>query len=160
MVFYVGNMIKELNNPTVIVVTDRNDLDNQLFETFAKCSDFLRQTPIQIESRRDLKAQLDGKVAGGIIFTTLQKFEEETGLLSERKDILVVADEAHRSHYGIDAVMKFDMAKFEAVKNMVLQNIYMMHCQMQPILDLLELLLKQKIIQQQMCLEKLLMCMI
>lgn len=116
MVFYVGNMIKELNNPTVIVVTDRNDLDNQLFETFAKCSDFLRQTPIQIESRSDLKAQLDGKVAGGIIFTTLQKFEEETGLLSERKDILVIADEAHRSHYGIDAVMKFDMAKFEAVK--------------------------------------------
>ena len=81
-----------------------------------KRQDFLRQTPIQIESRSDLKAQLDGKVAGGIIFTTLQKFEEETGLLSERKDILVIADEAHRSHYGIDAVMKFDMAKFEAVK--------------------------------------------
>ena len=116
MVFYVGNMIKELNNPTIVVVTDRNDLDNQLFRTFSKCSDFLRQSPEQIESRQDLKKRLEARIAGGIIFTTLQKFEEETGLLSERNDILVIADEAHRSHYGIDAVMKFDMSKFEAVK--------------------------------------------
>ena len=116
MVFYVGNMIKKLDNPTVIVITDRNDLDNQLFETFSKCNDFLRQTSIQIESRKDLKDQLEGKEVGGIIFTTLQKFEEETGLLSERKDILVIADEAHRSHYGIDAVMKFDVDKLTAYK--------------------------------------------
>lgn len=116
MVFYVGNMIKELNNPTIVVVTDRNDLDNQLFTTFSKCSDYLRQTPEQIESREDLKKRLEARIAGGIIFTTLQKFEEETGLLSEREDILVIADEAHRSHYSVDAVMKFDIEKLEAVK--------------------------------------------
>lgn len=116
MVFYVGNMIKELNNPTILIVTDRNDLDNQLFETFAKCSDYLRQDPIQIESRMDLKERLENRVAGGIIFTTLQKFEEETGLLSERDDILVIADEAHRSHYGIDAIMKFDVESATAYK--------------------------------------------
>ena len=116
MVFYVGNMIKKLNNPTIVVVTDRNDLDNQLFETFAKCNEFLRQNPVQIESREDLKKRLEARIAGGIMFTTLQKFEEETGLLSERKDILVIADEAHRSHYGIDAVMKFDMEKLTAYK--------------------------------------------
>lgn len=116
MVFYTGNMIKELNNPTIVIVTDRNDLDNQLFETFAKCSDYLRQEPIQIESREDLKKRLEVRIAGGIIFTTIQKFEEETGLLSERNDILVIADEAHRSHYGIDAVMKFDMEKLTAYK--------------------------------------------
>lgn len=116
MVFYVANMIKELNNPTIVVITDRNDLDNQLFTAFSKCSDYLRQIPEQIESREDLKKRLESRIAGGIIFTTLQKFEEETGLLSEREDILVIADEAHRSHYGIDAIMKFDMNKFEAVK--------------------------------------------
>ena len=116
MVFYVGNMIKSLNNPTIVVVTDRNDLDNQLFKSFAKCEDYLRQAPIQIESREDLKAKLEERVAGGIIFTTIQKFEEETGLLSERDDILVIADEAHRSHYGIDAVMKFDMDNLTAYK--------------------------------------------
>lgn len=116
MVFYVGNMIKKLSNPTIVVVTDRNDLDNQLFETFSKCYDFLRQNPEQVESREDLKVRLEGKVAGGIIFTTLQKFEEETGLLSERKDVLVIVDEAHRSHYGIDAIMKFDAEKMSAYK--------------------------------------------
>ena len=116
MVFYTGNMIKELSNPTIVIVTDRNDLDNQLFETFTKCSDYLRQEPIQIESREDLKKRLEERIAGGIIFTTIQKFEEETGLLSERNDILVIADEAHRSHYGIDAVMKFDMEKLTAYK--------------------------------------------
>lgn len=116
MVFYAGNMIKKLHNPTILVVTDRNDLDNQLFETFIKCGDYLKQTPIQIESRKDLKIKLEDRVTGGIIFTTLQKFEEETGLLSAREDILVIADEAHRSHYGIDAVMKFDMEKMTAYK--------------------------------------------
>lgn len=116
MVFYVGNMIKNLNNPTIVVVTDRNDLDNQLFKTFAKCSDYLRQDSIQIERREDLRKRLEDRVAGGIIFTTLQKFEEETGLLSERDDILVIADEAHRSHYGIDAIMKLDMEKLIAYK--------------------------------------------
>lgn len=105
-----------MNNPTVIVVTDRNDLDNQLFETFAKCQDFLRQKPVRIESRKDLVEKLEDKQAGGIIFTTLQKFEEETGFLSDRKDILVIADEAHRSHYGIGGKIKIDQDTLTAEK--------------------------------------------
>ena len=116
MVFYTGNMIKKLNNPTIIVVTDRNDLDDQLFETFSKCEDFVRQKPIQIDSKKDLVDRLQNRVAGGVIFTTIQKFEEQTGLLSDRDDILVIADEAHRSHYGIDAILKLDKEKLEAYK--------------------------------------------
>ena len=116
MVFYAGNMITKMNNPTIIVVTDRNDLDNQLFETFAKCQDFLRQEPIQIESRRDLIEKLEDKQAGGIIFTTLWKFEEETGFLSDRSNILVIADEAHRSHYGINGSIKIDRENLTAEK--------------------------------------------
>ena len=87
MVFYAGNMIKVLNNPSIVVVTDRNDLDNQLFETFAKCENYLKQKPIQIESREDLSNKLENRVSGGIFFTTLQKFEEETGVFSQRDDI-------------------------------------------------------------------------
>ena len=116
MVFYAGNMITKMNNPTIIVVTDRNDLDNQLFETFAKCQDFLRQKPIQIESRKDLIEKLEDKQAGGIIFTTLWKFEEETGFLSDRSNILVIADEAHRSHYGINGSIKIDRKNLTAEK--------------------------------------------
>lgn len=116
MVFYAGNMIKVLNNPSIVVVTDRNDLDNQLFETFAKCENYLKQKPIQIESREDLSNKLENRVSGGIFFTTLQKFEEETGVFSQRDDILVLVDEAHRSHYGLDATIKFDKEKMEAYK--------------------------------------------
>ena len=116
MVFYTGNMIKALKNPSIVVVTDRNDLDNQLFTTFAKCSDYLKQSPVQIESREDLQDKLENRVSGGIFFTTLQKFEEETGLFSKRDDILVLVDEAHRSHYGIDATIKFDKEKMRAYK--------------------------------------------
>ena len=116
MVFYTGNMIKVLKNPSIVVVTDRNDLDNQLFTTFAKCSDYLKQSPVQIESREDLQEKLENRVSGGIFFTTLQKFEEETGLFSKRDDILVLVDEAHRSHYGIDATIKFDKEKMKAYK--------------------------------------------
>ena len=116
MVFYAGNMIKVLKNPSIVVVTDRNDLDNQLFSTFAKCSEYLKQFPVQIESREDLQDKLDNRVSGGIFFTTLQKFEEETGLFSKRDDILVLVDEAHRSHYGIDATIKFDKEKMKAYK--------------------------------------------
>ena len=116
MVFYAGNMIKVLKNPSIIVVTDRNDLDNQLFTTFAKCSEYLKQSPVQIESREDLQEKLENRVSGGIFFTTLQKFEEETGLFSKRDDILVLVDEAHRSHYGIDATIKFDKEKMKAYK--------------------------------------------
>ena len=108
MVFYSSNMIKILKNPSIVVVTDRNDLDNQLFTTFSHCAEHLKQTPVQIESRQDLNEKLENRVSGGIFFTTLQKFEEETGLFTERDDILVLVDEAHRSHYGIDATMKFD----------------------------------------------------
>ena len=116
MVFYTGNMIKKLGNPSIVVVTDRNDLDNQLYETFAKCSNYLKQEPVQIENREDLNEKLDYIKSGGIFFTTLQKFEEETGLFSNREDILVLVDEAHRSHYGIDATIKFDKEKMKAYK--------------------------------------------
>lgn len=116
MVFYAGNMIKVLKNPSIVVVTDRNDLDNQLFSTFAKCSEYLKQSPVQIESREDLQDKLENRVSGGIFFTTLQKFEEETGLFSKRDDILVLVDEAHRSHYGIDATIKLDKEKMKAYK--------------------------------------------
>lgn len=153
MVFYAGNMIKVLNNPSIVVVTDRNDLDNQLFTTFAKCSEYLKQEPVQIENRQDLNEKLEGRKSGGIFFTTLQKFEEETGVFSQRDDILVLVDEAHRSHYGLDATIKFDKAKMEAHKNMEQLSIYMMLFQMQHILDLQEHLLKQKTSQQQMYLE-------
>ena len=116
MVFYACNMIKILHNPSIVVVTDRNDLDNQLFTTFSKCSEYLKQNPIQIESRKDLNEQLDGRKSGGVFFTTLQKFEEDTGLFSSRDDILVLVDEAHRSHYGIDATIRFDTNKMKAYK--------------------------------------------
>ena len=116
MVFYTGNMIKKLGNPSIVVVTDRNDLDNQLYTTFAKCSNYLKQDPVQIENREDLNDKLDNRKSGGIFFTTLQKFEEETGLFSNRDDILVLVDEAHRSHYGIDATIKFDKEKMKAYK--------------------------------------------
>ena len=116
MVFYTGNMIKKLGNPSIVVVTDRNDLDNQLYETFSKCSNYLKQDPVQIENREDLNDKLDNRKSGGIFFTTLQKFEEETGIFSNRDDILVLVDEAHRSHYGINATIKFDKEKMKAYK--------------------------------------------
>ena len=116
MVFYTGNMIRMLYNPTIVVVTDRNDLDNQLYETFYKCSDYLKQKPVQADTRSDLKELLKDRVSGGIFFTTLQKFEEESGLFSDRDDILVLVDEAHRSHYGLEATMKLNLETMEAYK--------------------------------------------
>ena len=116
MVFYAGNMIKMLSNPTILVVTDRNDLDNQLYETFYKCSEFLKQKPVQADTRSDLKELLKDRVAGGVFFTTLQKFEEESGLFSDRDDILVLVDEAHRSHYGLEATVKLNLETMEAYK--------------------------------------------
>lgn len=116
MVFYVRNMIKLLYNPTIVVVTDRNDLDSQLYETFYKCSDYLKQKPIQADNREDLKGLLKDRISGGIFFTTLQKFEEESGLFSDRDDILVLVDEAHRSHYGLEASMKLNLETMEAYK--------------------------------------------
>lgn len=103
MVFYTGKIVLALSNPTVLVITDRNDLDDQLFDTFASCGNLLRQEPMQIEDREDLKQKL--KVAsGGVIFTTIQKFQPEEGnvydTLSDRRNIVVIADEAHRTQYG------------------------------------------------------------
>ena len=101
MVFYSHLLNQELNSPTIVVLTDRNDLDNQLFLQFSKCREFLRQTPIQAESREHLKSLLRGRKANGIIFTTMQKFMESNEPLSERKNIIVMADEAHRGQYGL-----------------------------------------------------------
>lgn len=101
MVFYAHLLQEALNSPTVVVITDRNDLDNQLYSQFSKCQEFLRQTPIQAQSRENLKELLDGREANGIIFTTMQKFEESDEPLSTRRNIVVMADEAHRGQYGL-----------------------------------------------------------
>lgn len=128
MVFYTAGLVRELNNPTIVVITDRNDLDDQLFSTFAKSEDILRQTPKQADVRKltdEQKKQqakenskeinglfdlLNDRESGGIIFTTVQKFKPEEGempALTERKNVIIIADEAHRSQYGLDA--KTDM---------------------------------------------------
>ena len=106
MVFFTGKIVLALDNPTVLVITDRNDLDDQLFDTFAASTQLLRQEPKQAENRDDLKEKL--KVAsGGVIFSTIQKFQPENGnvyeTLSERENIVVIADEAHRTQYGFKA---------------------------------------------------------
>lgn len=102
MVFYAQLLQKKLDSPTIVVITDRNDLDDQLFGQFAKCKDFLRQTPQHAESREHLKELLNNRQANGIIFTTMQKFEESETSLSERRNIVVMADEAHRGQYGLE----------------------------------------------------------
>ena len=101
MVFYAHLLQEALDSPTIVVITDRNDLDNQLYGQFARCKIFLRQEPIQAENREHLKSLLDGRQANGIIFTTMQKFEESDEPLSERRNIVVMADEAHRGQYGL-----------------------------------------------------------
>jgi len=103
MVFFTGKVVLSMNNPTIVVLTDRNDLDDQLYGTFTKCKSILRQTPVQADKREDLKKYLS-VVSGGIVFTTIQKFlPEQKGdrypLLSDRRNIVVIADEAHRSQY-------------------------------------------------------------
>jgi type I site-specific deoxyribonuclease, hsdR family len=106
MVFYAHLLQEALDSPTIVVLTDRNDLDDQLYGQFAKCKDFLRQDPIQAESRDNLKTLLAGRQANGIIFTTMQKFEESGEALSERHNIIVMADEAHRGQYGLAEKIK------------------------------------------------------
>jgi type I restriction enzyme R subunit len=106
MVFYAGKIVQAMDNPTILVITDRNDLDDQLFDTFAACRQLLRQEPVQAESRDQLKELL--KVAsGGVVFSTIQKFQPEEGnryeQLSPRENIVVIADEAHRTQYGFKA---------------------------------------------------------
>ena len=115
MVFYAKQLQYVMNSPTIVVITDRNDLDDQLFAQFAKCADFLRQTPVQAEKRKlseeeklrgsktiGLSDWLSGREANGIIFTTMQKFEESDEPLCTRRNIVVIADEAHRSQYGLE----------------------------------------------------------
>jgi type I restriction enzyme R subunit len=92
----------EMRNPTVVILTDRNDLDNQLYTTFSNAAEFLRTRPVQVESREDLLAKIGAVKEGGIIFTTLQKFDKANIVPNNRSNIVVISDEAHRSHYGID----------------------------------------------------------
>ena len=137
MVFYAGKLVisEELENPTIVVITDRNDLDDQLFGTFLKSKDILRSTPVQASDRIHLRELLNNRTSGGIIFTTIHKFApatnvikegtelyldmvaEETAeylanmVLTDRKNVIVMADEAHRSQYGFGAIIvKFDMS--------------------------------------------------
>ncbi|MCT4662955.1 MAG: type I restriction endonuclease subunit R [Tissierellales bacterium] len=139
MVFYTAGLVRELNNPTIVVITDRNDLDDQLFTTFAKSKDILRQTPKQAHVRKlkpnstvkvkDNSVEINGlydllndRESGGIIFTTIQKFKPEEGempVLTDRKNVIIIADEAHRSQYGLEAkadsktgAVKYGYAKY------------------------------------------------
>lgn len=100
MVFYAHQLVQRLPEVTIVVVTDRKDLDNQLFGQFCRCKDFLRQEPVNAQSRNDLGRLLQGRQSGGVIFTTIQKFEEGDTPLSPRRNIIVMSDEAHRSQYG------------------------------------------------------------
>ncbi len=108
MAFYAGQLVQHpaMENPTIVVITDRNDLDDQLFATFSMCRDLIRQTPVQAENREDLRAAL-ARASGGVIFTTIQKFAPEKGeaypVVSDRRNVVVMADEAHRSQYGFKA---------------------------------------------------------
>ncbi len=102
MVFYAHLLQHSLSQPTIVVITDRNDLDDQLYMQFSKCKQFLRQTPVQAKNREHLKQLLLGREANGVIFTTMQKFEESNEPLSARKNIIVMTDEAHRGQYGFE----------------------------------------------------------
>lgn len=104
MVFYAHLLQQEFNSPTIVVLTDRNDLDDQLYGQFSKCQEFLRQIPQQASSRENLKELLANREANGIIFTTMQKFEESGSALSQRRNIVVMADEAHRGQYGFEKI--------------------------------------------------------
>jgi type I site-specific deoxyribonuclease, HsdR family len=114
MVYYTGKIVQHLNNPTIVVLTDRNDLDDQLFETFLQSGQLLRQQPKKAENR-DMLKQLLKVNSGGIVFTTIQKFLPEEGntfeTLSERENIIVIVDEAHRTQYGFKAKIDKDSGK-------------------------------------------------
>jgi len=117
MAFYAGRIVLHpaMENPTIVVITDRNDLDDQLFGTFSRCKDLLRQSPVQAESRDALADLLRKSASGGIIFTTIQKFVANEEALSERRNIVVIADEAHRSQY--DFIDGYANAMHEALPN-------------------------------------------
>lgn len=123
MVFYAHLLQEALDSPTIVVMTDRIDLDDQLYSQFSKCSDFLRQTPVQAESKVHLKELLAGRQANGIIFTTMFKFEESEESLSTRRNIVVMADEAHRGQYGMDErVVMTENVQGEAEARIVIGN--------------------------------------
>ena len=120
MACFAGKLTKQpqMKNPTLLIVTDRNDLDGQLFATFSQAKMLLGQEPVQIESVEDLRETLANKPSGGIIFTTIQKFSLKKGessfpVLSERDNIVVIADEAHRSQYGFDAMLNNETGEFK-----------------------------------------------
>lgn len=112
MCCYAGKLLQqaEMNNPTIVVVTDRNDLDGQLYATFCRAQDLLKQTPLQANDRDELRELLNARESGGIIFTTVQKFapldgEQSHPALNQRSNIVVISDEAHRSQYGLSATL-------------------------------------------------------
>ena len=122
MVFYAHLLQEALDSPTIVVITDRNDLDDQLYGQFAKCKEFLRQEPIHAESRENLKFLLAGRQANGIIFTTMQKFEESHEALSERNNIIVMADEAHRGQYGLAETVDAKTGKIKIGTARIIRN--------------------------------------
>ena len=121
MVFFARLLQESLTSPTIVVLTDRNDLDNQLFEQFAKCSHFLRQVPEQAQSRAHLKELLAGRLANGIFFTTAQKFEESEEVLSDRRNIIVIADEAHRSQF-LDEKINVDTGRIKKSFGLIIRE--------------------------------------
>lgn len=122
MVFYAHLLQEALDSPTIVVLTDRNDLDDQLYSQFAKCKEFLRQGPIHAESREHLKSLLERRQANGIIFTTMQKFEESEDALSERRNIVVMADEAHRGQYGLKEKVDAETGKIKIGTARIIRN--------------------------------------
>ncbi len=122
MVFYAHLLQDELSQPTIVVITDRNDLDDQLYTQFSKCQQFLRQIPIQAKSREDLKSLLAGREANGIIFTTMQKFEESDEPLSLRRNIVVMTDEAHRGQYGFEEKVNEETGKISIGTARIIHN--------------------------------------
>lgn len=128
MVFYAHLLQSALESPTIVVMTDRIDLDDQLYAQFSQCADFLRQTPVQAESKEHLKSLLDGRSANGIIFTTMFKFERGERPLSERRNIVVMADEAHRGQYGFDEkIVMSENDKGEKEAHTVIGNARIIH---------------------------------
>lgn len=122
MVFYAHLLQEALDSPTIVVITDRNDLDDQLYGQFVKCKEFLRQTPIHAASRQNLKDILNGRKANGIVFTTMQKFEESNESLSERHNIIVMADEAHRGQYGLKEKIDAKTGKIKVGTARIIRN--------------------------------------
>lgn len=128
MVFYAHLLQSALESPTIVVMTDRIDLDDQLYAQFSQCAGFLRQTPVQAESKEHLKSLLDGRSANGIIFTTMFKFERGERPLSERRNIVVMADEAHRGQYGFDEkIVMSENDKGEKEAHTVIGNARIIH---------------------------------